>query len=228
MIHDIAEHFEKEYPREGCGIIAIVQGKKHWFPCTNVALDGDFAIDPNEYFEIRKRYDIYAIVHSHPDGTCKPSENDIKYCNAMGVRYWIFSYPGMDLEIVEPKEYYNELLGKEYEFGVYDCLEAVRAHYKKYLGIELQKRLPYLDDWWKHGHDYFTEEHIAEWGFHKVEELKSHDILVFKMGADVSNHCGVYIGNSIFYHHAVNRLSCKENLYPLWKKYLVGIYRYGT
>jgi cell wall-associated NlpC family hydrolase len=52
--------------------------------------------------------------------------------------------------------------------------------------------------------------------------------LIFTMGANVPNHCGVYTGNDIFFHHAVNRLSCRENLYPLWKKYLTGIYRYET
>lgn len=225
MIKKIQDHFKTYYPREGCGIIGIVKGKKKWFPCDNIAEEGDFAINPTEYLAIRKKADIYAIVHSHPDGTCEPSENDIKYCNVMGVRYWIFSYPSMDFYELEPQEYCNELIGREYEFGVTDCLEAVRDHYKK-LGIQLPTRLPYIDDWWEKGYNYFTEEHINEWGFKKVENPKPHDVLVFRVGADVPNHCGVYLGDSLFYHHAVNRLSCRENLYPLWKKYLVGIYRY--
>ena len=33
MIEDIKAHFEKEYPREACGIIGVVKGKKTWFPC---------------------------------------------------------------------------------------------------------------------------------------------------------------------------------------------------
>ena len=37
MIEELQEHFEKEYPREACGVIAIVKGKKKWFACTNVA-----------------------------------------------------------------------------------------------------------------------------------------------------------------------------------------------
>ena len=54
MIHEIEEHFKKEYPREGCGIIAIVKGKKKWFPCTNVAEDDeDFIISSQEYFKIK-------------------------------------------------------------------------------------------------------------------------------------------------------------------------------
>ena len=228
MIDEIAEHFKDWYPKEGCGIIGIVKGKKKWFPCKNIAEEGeDFAIDPNEYLRIRKQADIYAIVHSHPNGTNEPSENDIKYCNVMGVRYWVFDYPGMNLNIIEPETYFNELVGRDYEFGVKDCLEAVRDHYKKYLNIDLPKRLPYLDDWWEKGHNYFTEEHLSEWGFTKVDNPEPQDILIFTMGTDVPNHCGVYLGDGIFFHHAVNRLSCREHLYPLWKKYLTGIYRYA-
>lgn len=228
MIDEIAEHFKKWYPREGCGIVGIVKGKKKWFPCDNISEGEDFAIDPTEYLKIRRKADLYAIVHSHPDASCEPSENDRKYCNVLGVRYWIFSYPSMDFFELEPKEYYNELIGRNYEFGVTDCLEALRDHYKKYLNIELRARDTYLDDWWEKGHNYFSEEHINEWGFKRVDNPRSHDLLVFKMGADVPNHCGVYIGNDVFYHHAVNRLSCREHLYPMWKKYLVGVYRYET
>ena len=45
---------------------------------------------------------------------------------------------------------------------------------------------------------------------------------------EVNNHCGVYLGNDIFYHHAEERLSCRENLYPRWHKWLVGAYRYAA
>ena len=150
--------------------------------------------------------------------------------------YIIKSYPSVDKVLLKQntspyKEIIvkvNDLIGREYEFGKFDCLEACKDYYKEHLGLQLQNRLPYLDDWWEHGHNYFTDEHIEEWGFKKVEELQPNDLLIFTMGASVPNHCGVYIGNDVFFHHAVNRLSCRENLYPLWKKYLTGIYRYDT
>lgn len=229
MINDIQEHFEKEYPREACGIIGIVKGKKQYFPCNNLAKeDEDFILDPTDYISIKRKADIFAIVHNHIDATNEASANDKKYCNSLGIPYYIFSYPDMQLNILEPEVKVNALIGREYEFGKFDCLESARDYYKEYLEVELQRRLPYLDDWWEHGHNYFTDEHIKEWGFTKVEDLKPHDLLIFTMGALVPNHCGVYIGNDIFFHHAVNRLSCRENLYPLWKKYLTGIYRYET
>ena len=228
MIDEIQKHFEKEYPREACGIIGIVKGKKVYFPCTNLASeDEDFILDPNDYISVKRQADIVAIVHNHIQSTNKASENDKKYCNALGIPYYIFSYPELQLNILEPTVNTNSLAGREYEFGKFDCLEACRDYYKQELNISLPKRLlPYVDDWWKFGHNYFTDEHIKEWGFTKVEDLRQNDLLIFTMGALVPNHCGVYINNDVFFHHAVNRLSCKENLYPLWKKYLTGIYRY--
>ena len=90
-------------------------------------------------------------------------------------------------------------------------------------------RLPFEDDWWEKGLDYFTDEYISTWGFEKIEDnMQEGDFLVFTIKALVGNHCGVYLGDDIFYHHAENRISCRENLYPFWKKYISGVYRYAT
>ena len=225
----IEDHFRSWYPKEGCGVIGDVKGKSKWFPCENLAEEEeDFVMNPDDFHRVSLKSDVIAIVHSHIHSSPEPSYNDIKYCNALGIPYYIFSYPNMELEILKPKKVVNELAGREYEFGIFDCLEAVRDFYSQKLSINLKRREAYLDDWWEHGEDYFTPEHIKEWGFHQVEDLKENDVLIFSMGAKIGTHCGVYLDEDIFFHHAVNRLSCKENLYPLWKKHLTGIYRYGS
>ena len=225
----IEDHFRSWYPKEGCGVIGVVKGKSKWFPCENLAEEEeDFVMNPDDFHIANLKSDVIAIVHSHIHSSPEPSYNDIKYCNALGIPYYIFSYPNMELEILKPKKVVNELAGREYEFGIFDCLEAVRDFYSQKLNINLKRREAYLDDWWEHGEDYFTPEHIKEWGFHQVEDLKENDVLIFSMGAKIGTHCGVYVDEDIFFHHAVNRLSCKENLYPLWKKHLTGIYRYGS
>ena len=225
----IEDHFRSWYPKEGCGVIGVVKGKSKWFPCENLAEEEeDFVMNPDDFHRVSLKSDVIAIVHSHIHSSPEPSYNDIKYCNALGIPYYIFSYPNMELEILKPKKVVNELAGREYEFGIFDCLEAVRDFYSQKLSINLKRREAYLDDWWEHGEDYFTPEHIKEWGFHQVEDLKENDVLIFSMGAKIGTHCGVYLDEDIFFHHAVNRLSCKENLYPLWKKHLTGIYRYGS
>ena len=127
----IEEHFKNEYPREGCGVLSVVKGKKVFFPCTNIAEDDeDFIIDSKEYIKLLRTTDIIGIVHSHPDRSPEPTESDTKYCNTLGIPYYIFSYPDMKLEVVQPEKNLTELYGREYEFGVLDCFEAMRDYLK--------------------------------------------------------------------------------------------------
>ena len=227
FLEDIQQHFEDNYPREGCGVISVVKGKKKWFPCTNVAEDGeDFIIDSKEYIKIAQTSDIIAIVHSHPDASPEPSEMDIKYCNAVALPYYIFSYPDMELNILQPEKTTKPLYGRGYEFGVNDCFESAKDYYIS-KGLNIPSRPLFEDNWWEKGLNYFTDEYIATWGFKKVEgQMAEGDLLVFTIQSNVPNHCGVYLGSDIFYHHAEHRLSCRENLYPRWKKHITGVYRY--
>jgi len=228
MIDEIQKHFKKEYPREGCGVIGVVKGKKKWFPCTNLAEDDEsFILSSSEYLEIKKRADIFAIVHSHPNASNKASEHDIECCNAIGVPYYIFSYPDMELNIVEPTKKAYPLIGREYKFGVRDCFEALRDWLAKE-NIEIPPREPFEDNWWESNLNYFSEENIKNWNHIKVDAPQRNDVLIFQIRKNVPNHCGVYLGNDIFFHHAENRISCRENLYPFWAEHLVGIYRYDA
>ena len=228
MIEDIKTHFEKEYPREGCGIIGVVKGKKVWFPCRNIAEDDeDFIMSSEDWFEVKKKADIFAIVHNHIDSSNEPSQSDINNCNALGIPYYIFSYPDLELNIVEPKENFYPLLGREYSFGTSDCFEAMRDWLASE-NIQIPAREVFEDDWWEKGIDYFTEENIKNWNHVKVDSPEKNDVLIFAVESAIGNHCGVYLGNDVFFHHAVNRLSCRESLYPFWGKHIIGIYRYAT
>ena len=230
FIEDMRQHFKNEYPREGCGILTVVKGKQKWVPCTNIAEeDNHFIIDTKEYLKIARTSDIIGIVHSHPDESSEPSELDINNCNALGKKYYIFSYPDMDLTIVEPKINTTDLYGREYEFGVKDCFEALRD-YLQTQNIEIPPRAMFVEDYWDKNIDYFNDKTISDWQHSPVSlnEIKENDVLIFRVFSDINNHCGIYLGNDIFYHHAENRLSCRENLYPQWKKWLVGAYRYAA
>jgi proteasome lid subunit RPN8/RPN11 len=229
QIDEIQEHFEKWYPREGCGVLAVVKGKMKWFPCDNVAEeDNDFVIDSKQYIDIGHKADIVGIVHSHPDASTEPSENDIKYCNTIGIPYYIFSYPEMELNIIKPKRDIKSLFGREYEFGINDCFEAMRD-YLASQDIVIPSRAAFEDDWWEKNLDYFTDEIIKDYGYTRVEgNMQKNDVIIFKINATVGNHCGVYLGDDIFYHHAENRISCRENIYPFWKRHISGVYRHAA
>ena len=229
LLSNIFKHFEECAPKEGCGVLAVKRGKLKWIPCTNVAAgDDDFALDPEEYLNIYHTHDIVGIVHSHVEASCEPSTSDIKYCNASGIPYYIFSYPSMDCYKLEPKNSDIPLMGRDYEWGITDCLEAVRDYYRKEMYIDLKKKRAYKKDWWKSDENYMTDEHIKEWGFSPVDNLQKNDLLIFAIERNIPNHCGVYLGNDLFYHHMENRISCRENIYPLWKRFFKQAYRYET
>jgi len=230
FLKDIETHFLEEYPKEACGILAVQKGKPKWFPCTNVAKENEnFIIDSNEYLKIHRTSDIIGIVHNHPDGTPEASEADVAYCNTLGIPYYIFSYPDMELNIIEPEKNLTDLYGREYEFGVRDCFEAMRD-YLKTVDINIPPRILFEDNWWTKKLDYFCPEIIKEWGGKEVsiEEIQKNDVITFSVRSDVANHCGIYLENDIFYHHAENRLSCRENLFPYWVQYIDRVYRYAA
>ena len=95
--------------------------------------------------------------------------------------------------------------------------------------IKIPAREVFEDDWWEKGIDYFTEENIKNWNHVKVDTPQKNDVLIFAVeSGTIGNHCGVYLGNDVFFHHAVNRLSCRESLYPFWARHIIGIYRHES
>lgn len=191
-----------------------------------VALENKSA-DPENYFSLGSDFvalslsnDVLFIVHAHPDN-CIPSEYDISCCNSLKIPYIVFNKYNLEHTIVYPSNYKN-LIGREYIFGKQDCFEACRDWYSLH-GILLPSRNPeWKDDWWLEGLDYIRD--LENWGFKETTSLQYGDLLTF--GQDLNNHIGVYIDNDVFYHHAVNRLSCRENMYPFWGSMLKKVYRY--
>jgi proteasome lid subunit RPN8/RPN11 len=225
FLPDIEEHFKEAYPREACGVIAVHKGKPLWIACENIALnDEDFKFNSKEYLTIKSKHDIIAIIHSHPNAPSTPSEHDKAVCDVLGIPYYIFSYPEMDLSVYTPKTTRKPLLGRIYEFGKSDCYEAAKDWYIQN-NYSVPNRDAYEDDWWLKNLNYFTDEHLAQKGMKKADTPEYGSFLVFSVDSTVPNHCGIYLGNDLFFHHSVNRLSCRENLYPFWIKYLTGIYK---
>jgi cell wall-associated NlpC family hydrolase len=121
----------------------------------------------------------------------------------------------------------TERYGLTYEFGKRDCFTFVHRYYND-IGIPFNNREDFIDDWWEQDIDYFCPEYIKKWGFipSTKKNLQPKDLLIFNVKCSVPNHCGVYIEQNMFAHHAHGRLSCVEDLYPFWTKFLVGAYSY--
>jgi proteasome lid subunit RPN8/RPN11 len=223
---EIVEHFNAEYPREGCGVIGIIKGKSRWFPCKNVAEDiYYFKIDSKDYIKASHKADIVAVVHSHPDASPKPSETDVKQCNGLNLDYYIISIPEIQLEHLKPNRVDQPLIGREYEFGVNDCFSLVQSYYEKF-DIKMH-RYPFEDYWWDKGLDYFGDLWKEYEGWSEVTDgsILKHDLLFFNMQSSVPNHCGIYLENDLFLHHAHGRMSSRELLYSFWGKFKTKILR---
>ena len=211
-------------PEEPCGVIHLKKGKAKFVPINNVSEDPNncFVLEHTMFAKLNLTGEILYIVHGHPED-CTPSQYDIDCCNALNIPYVIFNRFNFDYFILTPVNY-KTLSGRLYEFGKQDCFEAVRDWYKAH-NVHIAPRGNWLDDWWLYGHDYMKDAEL-NWPFIPVDTLQYGDLLTFATDTDVENHIGVYVDKDCFFHHAVNRISCKENLYPFWVKHLKKVYRY--
>ena len=223
LIDKIKSYFSQAHENEPCGALVIQRGRLNFFPIANFSTEKDtFSFDPVQYTKLI-RY-TYMIVHAHDDN-CIPSEHDILQCDLHNKPYLIFNLLNFDYTVLWPKNY-TKLCGKTYQFGVNDCFEAAHKWYLVHDVVMPTRRHQWKDDWWINGEDYIAKE-LADWPFKPVQDLKYGDLLVFSMdSAGTPNHLGVYVDNDDFFHHAANRLSCIENLNPIWGKHIIGIYRY--
>lgn len=94
--HAILEHRDACLPHECCGLIV----GSVYVPCDNIAPQG-FEICPKSYVKAARQGAIRAIVHSHPDGDCMPSDMDKAQMRLHGVP-WV-------------------IVGQNDEFGIYEA-----------------------------------------------------------------------------------------------------------
>lgn len=210
--------------KEPCAVVHLKKGKISLVPIENVSADPEsyFILNHQDFTKLNLTGEILYIIHGHPED-CIPSEYDIKCCEALNIPYVIFNRFNFEYKTIIPTKF-KTLSGRVYNFGTQDCFEAVRDWYREH-NIYIAPRGDWVDDWWLEGYDYMADVE-SNWPFYEVKDLQYGDLLLFAVESDVSNHIGIYIDKDCFFHHAVNRISCKENLYPFWVKHLKKVYRY--
>ena len=75
----ILQHAQAEQPKECCGVVCVVKGRRRYFPCRNLAATPDehFVMDPLDYANAEDQGEVVAVIHSHPTMNPKPSEADL-------------------------------------------------------------------------------------------------------------------------------------------------------
>jgi proteasome lid subunit RPN8/RPN11 len=198
---------ERAYPKETCGFI-LIDGTV--IECQNTSNEPDtFVIsaqDTADYLD-----DAKACWHSHAKYSGF-SPADIKACKALNLPYAVWNCAGSEAFWLDPSQDAG-LLGRPWNYGVYDCYSAVRDWYKQQMGIEMgDYARRYEGEWSKPGFIYFEQNFAAE-GFVKVPaglDLVRGDVILMRIrNQNVCNHVAVVedpAANQL-YQHLVGRLS---------------------
>jgi proteasome lid subunit RPN8/RPN11 len=228
----IKQHANSVFPQECCGV--VLDGGEY-IPCRNIALgmeEDDFVLDPEDFAAAEDKGDITAIIHSHPNGDHKASEADQVSCEKSGKPWYILSWPAGNFGRIEPKGYVAPLEGRQFAYGVLDCLSLVIDYYKKHLEVDI-KYFQTEFDWWSKGENYYQEkwDSWTEGVFTEIKDhskLKKHDILLMQVASNVPNHAGVYLGNNMVLHHLMGRLSTKDVFSGYFQKHTIHVLRHKS
>lgn len=242
IIADFQELCKNKFPEEACGCIC----NNRFIPLENEAEDKEnfFLIN---YEQIEKVQDeqgekVTAILHSHPNGTLAASYDDIKSQIAIGIPLGIsvVSKDEYKQEFKFSPVYYigkenNQLEGRPYIFGIYDCYSLVIDTMREKYNI----RLPNFprEFGWEDTKDYFSDN-FSKAGFVEipVNDAQPGDcvLMTFHGISRKPIHCGVYIGDDTIIHHVggekpvdFSRLSVSEPI-NRWMPNIVKWLRYNA
>lgn len=215
------EHAKREDPKEACGLVVIVKGRKKYWACENLASNNEhFILSPEDYAKAEDTGEIYAVVHSHPITPAIPSQADLCAIEKGGLPWYIVNpKTGTWSTKLVPSGFKAPLLGREWVWGLCDCWSLVREWYATQ-GLNLPdwerpvtpeefEAHPLFDQYWRAAGFY---------ELHEDEALSAGDALLMNINGSGLNHVGVYIGDQMVLQHLRGRLSSRDLYGGYWMK----------
>jgi proteasome lid subunit RPN8/RPN11 len=206
------QHARDEFPKESCGLVAVVKGRKRYFACRNLAETPSehFVLDPLQYAEIEDKGEIVAVIHSHPTTNHAPSQADQVACEKSLLPWHIVNPQTEQWGYCEPKGFELPYVGREFVFGLVDCYSLCRDWYKREMKLDLrdyQRR----DRFWLRGENLYLDNFAKE-GFRAVPQadLQWGDAILMQLSSSLPNHAAIYLGDQMILHHSQGRLSSRD------------------
>jgi len=116
--------------------------------------------------------------------------------------------------------------GRFFLHGLLDCYTLFRDWYSNELGIDIPWNIEKPFGWWMRSDSLYLK-YMKEAGFSQQRGVMQRgDVLLFAIGAQVTNHAAVYLGGNEMLHHLNGRLSCVEEFTDRWKSHRTAICRH--
>tara|TARA_R100000773_G_scaffold43178_1_gene41260 strand:- start:775 stop:1482 length:708 start_codon:yes stop_codon:yes gene_type:complete len=227
------KYAQEQAPNEACGLLAVIEGCKTFWPCKNLA-EGKhefFMLDPEDWAECEDTGEILGVIHSHPVGAAMASDADKAACEHIGFPYYIYSIYHDHWICIEPTGWKApSLIGRKFIWGKYDCWSIVTDWLKENKNIDI----PY----WERPKTIkeFLSNPEFEYALPKLnfikqlntDNLQIGDVLLFEGRKNILNHVAVYIGDMMILNHNRKGLSCREFFGLKYQKALRSVYRYAA
>ena len=228
-------HAKDQDPKESVGLLVNIKGKERYFPCNNLSMTAHqcFILDPVDYVKASNQGDIVAVVHSHPVTPPVASQADKISCEQSKLPWHIVNPKTEQWGYYEPSGYKAPLLGRQWVWGVADCLSLVTDWYSQEKGIYLKEATRPLtpeifEKDLKSKEDGDFNNYLLTIGFRLLtpnEKLENGDVLAMSIVGKGLDHVGIFIDGDVL-HHLGDRLSCREPYSEWLLKCTGGRYRY--